>query len=544
MFSPFADAYPSPRQICETDTSLLDRLIAARSGQLEYWRTRGIVHAFRDEFTDAIKDFTYGVNQSRTIRKARRDVESESPNDLSKATKKGKIRWRSTAPPFPGEEGDNANGLDSPIFPVEAAGASTFLSTYREYHQSSFPDAPEPLELQFLFQRGVTHLMHACSCIEQAILRTEAVPTPPPEGPDIRLSRLDFLSPKYGGVEIGNPAGPLGPHDGKKSLAYQAVLNDSDLRNSVYVMLRKAIRDLERYLSHFDSIVSPEVFTRLPAQEISANISQDHKGKQKAAVKHNGNNTADVPARTWEDLTLEERVDFAYFMIESLRPSTTSGLGSPLPERLTYLASSFPVTYTSYHPLLVESHFSVLICYLLLGEMQTVCNRFVQTAIAMDGFDGHPVFLPSRSMAQADFGEVLERLVRGWRCGLLPPSASWRVASARGSSEPCREIGFGEPSSSTAQSLRGGRTESNDIVDTSHASDFESLVALRMLMAPVWRRQREKRGPRAATPTSATTPSGGIPIIALHGPRVDVMLAWLGAVHLPKLEAAAAKGPP
>src|SRR5258708_4224790 len=430
-----------------------------------------MVHTFRGEFSDAIKDFTYGLKERRGMRKARHDAEDESSKDLSKITGKGKTRWRSTVSPSPGEEADNASASDNPIFPVDGASgvASTFSSTPREHYPSSLPDAPEPLELQFLFQRGVTHLMHACSCIERSTLEIEVLPTAPAEGRDIYLARLDYLLPKYGGVEISNPAGPLGPHDGKKSLAYQAMLNDSSFRDSVYTMLRKAIRDLERYLSHFDSIISPEVLTKAAAFETSdRSISQD-KGKQKAAMKHGGHDTKGVPTRGWEDLTLEEQVDFAYFMIESLRPSTTSGLGSPLPERLTYLASSFPVTYTSYHPLLVESHFSVLICYLLLGEMQTVCHRFIQTAIAMDGFDGHPIFLPSRSMAQADFGEVLERLVGGWRGGLLPPSASWRAAGSRGSSEPRREIGVCEPSSSTVQSLRCDGTESNDMAGNTHA---------------------------------------------------------------------------
>ncbi|KAF8336559.1 uncharacterized protein EI90DRAFT_3152679 [Cantharellus anzutake] len=543
----------SPRQLCDTDTRLLDHLIEVKPEQLEYWRTRGIVHTFRDEFPEAIKDFTHGLSHCRAIRKARQGTDHGSPNgsDLPNMAKKGKDASRSTAP-FAGEEADIATLLGSPVFPIDATSGFTspFSKTHREYHPSSLPDAPDPLELQFLFQRGIAQLMNACSSIEQGVFRIEMLPIPPPEGPDIRLSRLDFLSlsPKYGGVELGNPAGPLGLHDGSKSLAYQAVLSEVNFRESIYVMLRKAIRDLDRFLSHFDTIVSPEALTKM---ENFGNAEQcmprNSKGKQKVAMKQNGI-ACTVPTRSWEDLTLEERVDFAYFMIESLRSSTTSGLPTPLPERLTYLASSFPVTYTSYHPLLVESHFAVLICYLMLGEIQTACHRFVQTAIAMDGFDGHPVFLPSRSMAQADFSEVLERLVGGWRCGLLPPSASWRATGVRAPCQAHRPVGVGEPSSSTGQRTPSSSYHPDDkgeLDKNGNASDpldFESLVALRMLMAPVWRRQREKRGRAAAQNPSVM--NGGMPVIALHGPRVDVILAWLGAVHLPKFEAAAVKGPP
>ena len=70
-----------------------------------------------------------------------------------------------------------------------------------------------------------------------------------------------------------------------------------------------------------------------------------------------------------------------------------------------------------FHPVMVESHFSTLICLLLLGEFQNLVNAFDRSANLVAGLEGYPVFLPPRSMAQAEFLEVLDRLAGGWRYG-------------------------------------------------------------------------------------------------------------------------------
>ncbi len=60
------------RQLAEsTSTQLLDELIAGNPSRLEFYRTRGIVHCFRDEYALAAKDFTYAIKEARVLRKAR-----------------------------------------------------------------------------------------------------------------------------------------------------------------------------------------------------------------------------------------------------------------------------------------------------------------------------------------------------------------------------------------------------------------------------------------------------------------------------------------
>jgi hypothetical protein len=75
--------------------------------------------------------------------------------------------------------------------------------------------------------------------------------------------------------------------------------------------------------------------------------------------------------------------------------------------------------FTAFHPLLVESHYSVLLCLLMLGDFASLLRAFVVAATIVDGLEGYPIFLPAHSMAQVEFIETLEG---GWRIGTQPHS--------------------------------------------------------------------------------------------------------------------------
>jgi hypothetical protein len=66
-------------------------------------------------------------------------------------------------------------------------------------------------------------------------------------------------------------------------------------------------------------------------------------------------------------------------------------------------------TFTTYHPLLVESHYCILLCHLLLGDIAAASEAYLRTTHLVDGVEGYPVFLPARSMAQAEFLESVFR---------------------------------------------------------------------------------------------------------------------------------------
>ena len=356
------------RQLAEsTTTQVLDELIAVNPHRLELYRTRGIVSTFRDEYILATRDFTHALKEARAVRKSRtlhrHNIISPQGNGKNSKKKKGDTRKKTNGQAPPNGTSASADGHpngteDEPLL----------------LHPSVLPDAPDPLEHQLLFLRGAAYLQHAVFLIEQAILKLEGIrKVPSTDGTELRLCYIE--NGRYGGVEIGNLDGPLGQREGAKAQAYRQVLAENGFRAQIYSLLKKSIRDHERFLAHFDTLETA------PAEPPSE----------------------DLAART----------AYAFLLTEALRPGSHSA-PPPLPDT--------PPMFSTYHPLLVEAHFSILLCLLMLGDFAPLLATFVRTASLVDGLEGYPVFLPPRSMAQAEFVEVLERLAGGWRAGVQPHS--------------------------------------------------------------------------------------------------------------------------
>ena len=524
------------RQLAEfTTTQVLDDLIAAHPQRLEFYRTRGFVHCFRDEYQQAIKDFTFALKEARAVRKVRlaHKINGSQAESRSKGgkKKKGSNKSNGQAPPSGTSVAENT---------VEGQDGEAHL-----IHPSISPDAPEPIEPQLLFLRGAAYLQQAVFLIENTILSLENIrKVPSVDGAELRLCYIE--NGKYGGVEIGHPDGPLGKRDGEKVLAYRRAFADESFREHIAILVKRSMRDHEKFLSHFDT------FERTDDQ-----VHDD----------------------------IATRAERAFALSESIRPGNHASAAS---------AQELPAMFTTYHPLLVESHFSVLLCQLMLGDFPTLLSTFARTALLIDGLEGYPVFLPPRSMAQAEFIETLERLAGGWRNGIQPHSlshshhrahpksralqiqalpsppisvrdttttptpsptesdvpvpstssilspASLGPASAQGSSSNsagCCIVYPITPSTSTGTIPSSGRE-----TPSSHSSRVDLFVALdciRILLAPVAKRQRERAEKATAVSKSGSDGTKKNPLtinIPLHGPRVEIILAWLGAVHLVELD--------
>ncbi|KAJ6531874.1 hypothetical protein B0H19DRAFT_1189033 [Mycena capillaripes] len=611
----FHEKIPS-RQLAEsTTTQVLDELIQSQPQKLEYYRTRGIVHCFRDEYSFATKDFTYALKEARAVRKAKvahhHNYSAPSQNGKHGSTgggKGGKKRKGSGS----GKQTKFGEGVGEDAG-EEAGDPDTDEAGGFVPHPSVLPDAPTPLEPQLLFLRGAAYLQHAVHLIESTVLKLEGVhkysaySTTASDGygagnggnanganannGELRLSYLE--GGLYGGVEVGNPDGPLGRATGKKARAYRAAFGIAEngeaiagngeqekTREQIAGLVKKSMRDHERFLAHFDSLDAGPRF---------------------------------APGGGDEAWNLAQKVEYAFLLTESIRPGsqasppphphTPSSSGGPLTNYSSQaLAGPLempppPTTFTTYHPLLVEAHFSILLCQLMLGDFTTLLTTFVRTAGIVDGLEGYPVFLPPRSMAQAELIEVLERLAGGWRTGVGNYTVEGEsVTSGRGkekakeflaiegpiSSEPdaieerrhhlsnvgsssssASTMGQGSSSSSAASgssstSLRTDSTLSNAehngtstssststspsqtraATPTAPSPHAQALNSARILLAPVFARQRARENEKKKNGKSGTKKPMSINI-PLHGPRVDVILAWLGAVQIPALDAAA-----
>lgn len=519
----------SPRQLAEhTTTQTLDKLIDEQPTRLHYFRTRGTVHCFRDEYALAIKDFTHVFKESKALRKARN---SHHLDETRRPKTKGKQhraehKTNGQAPP-------SGTSVPEDASPVNGGNP-------QQLHSSVGPDAPEPLEPQVLFLRAAAYLQNAVFLIEEAVLEVEGVKrVPAQDALELRHSLLE--KGKYGGVSWNGSDGPLGPKAGAKMQAYRKLLASLPSRDIIAGLLKKSIRDHEKFMTYFDTVDGT-----LPTFE--GNVAQ--------------------------------RIEAAFLLAESLRPGSQSS-PPPLPEN--------PGIFTTYHPLLVESHFSVLICQLLLGDFVSVLPAYQRAASLVDGLEGYPVFLPARSMAQAEFMEILERIASTWAPGTLPHSLAvpktLRIEAAPVTPSPISSI-----TESQFESLNSTRTTS-PITEYDALSDFSSerskssfalsrlsskvsdtvqlksngrrhstddsellergfpghgshgnrvnLDCLRILLAPVVNRQRVRKGETGKTSNgkgaanNQKTLSVNIP---LHGPRVDLALAYIAAVHLPELD--------
>lgn len=554
-----------------------------------------------------MKDFTQALKESRALRKSRSVHSSfRAPAESRQKGKRKKAKVNGQAPP---------NGTSAVV--DTADGEQVIM------HPSTLPDAPDPIEPQLLFHRGAAYLAHAIHLIEESVYRLEGVKKAPPN--DITEMRLCYIeNGKYGGTEVNNLDGPLGKSDGVKAKAYAEVLADPRFREIVVGLVKKSKRDHERFLTHFDTLGAPD--------EVSFDLERD--GGLEAPV---------------------ETIKNAFNILGMLRTlgssnsntSSSNRAPSPPPSSLP-----LPLPLTTYHPLLVESHFSILIAQLLLGDFPSILPTFVRTAHLVVGLEGYPVFLPPRSMAQAEWTETLERLAGGWRAGRMPEvreqdlvvsgDMQMRVQEAFGAvtstglsrdNERFAEViggnmTEGSPSSSApplspvsvaddlmyslasssagpstsasasasiapsstptthsthtpSQSGRVSPASDDELTpttgpdpasrpeteaDTSRSDLVTSLQSLRVLLAPVVDKQRQKENALsgALVPTSAKGKSGKAVVsakekervgdtsyaprpskpsinIPLHGPRVEIILAWLAAVYLPDLESVAAR---
>src|SRR5258708_11420882 len=229
------------RQLAEsTTTGVLDELIRAYPQRLELYRTRGIVRTFLDEYSAAVKDTQSPFLPSQwESRSTHAPQGNKGKGDRRKRDVKSLMDKRLPTERATRMEGDTSESETPPV------------------HPSVLPGAPEPIEPQLLFLRAAAYLQNAIFLIEERILKLEGIRRRI-SGEGAAELRLCYMQHGcYGGVEIGNPAGPLGKSDGSKLQVYQGVLADDAFREHIGELLKKSIPDHERFLAHFDALGTP-----------------------------------------------------------------------------------------------------------------------------------------------------------------------------------------------------------------------------------------------------------------------------------------------
>lgn len=356
-----------------TDTTLLDQLILSNPHRLEYYRTRGIVHGFKQDYPAAIRNFTQALVQAKATRKAKaHHAEVAAGTRTRKKGKGGKSKGKGKE-----EHGAATNGGGG------GADSSSASTPAREEATSIGKEPGDDLERQMLFHRGMAHFHYACKLLEDAALDIEGVEKPSGglsnEGGELTLRNVGI-------VLKDEVAGLYGCASPKKQERYRTELGDPALREKVTTLLRKSLRDQERFLSYFAVWEAP-----------AGSVLEEEKRYQN-------------PRSTDKPLTFRGRRLIHHRALSNRtrhsdprRPEVANGDVKPEPALLT-----------TYHPLIVEAHFSVLLTHLLLGDFSALVTAHARTVRLMDYLEGYPVFLPARSLNQSEYAEVLERLAVTW----------------------------------------------------------------------------------------------------------------------------------
>lgn len=291
----------------------------------------------------AIRNFTQALSQAKAARKAKQYHSGASGGEpLNKSSKKKG-----------GKGSSKSNGKDKgPAEPTPPTSASV---PARDEATSIGKEPGDDLERQMLFHRGMAQFHYACTLLENAVLDIEEVERPQGglsnEGGELTLRNV--------GINLKDEdAGLYGCASTKKQEKYRAVLGDPEFKEKVTTLLRKSIRDQERFLSYFSIWEAPP-----------GSILEDEK-------RYHNPRSTDKPLtfrgrRLIHHRSLSGRTRHA----DPRRTDQADGSGNPPPGEAALL--------TTYHPLLIEAHFSVLLNHLLLGDWASLVGQHYKIARLM-----------------------------------------------------------------------------------------------------------------------------------------------------------------
>lgn len=357
----FHEKIPS-RQLAEcTSLDPLDDVIASRPTEAEPLRTRATVRIFKEDYEGAAMDLTAALQVHRFNQPSHRASRPQSQSQELQSIGDG-------------QQQRNVRREDIIL---------------REEEQ------PSSFEQQVLFQRGGVYLTIACKHVPAALLD---VP-----------QHVEPRTPEDG---QGPPTPPPEPSEEALREAHKKVLESRKLVKSYG---RKALRDYNAYLSHFE--YSPDVPTEV-AEDFAKRVNHAVHGLR-IPRQHQHTPRPDLQTRTSNGSSQRNTPHSTYALSDLFAASPPADL-PPYPRTDLVPATRGPRPTPpqpdatgealTYHPLLTDALHSLLLCHCLVQtsskELQRHANMVARLARLADGY---PVFQASRSPARADWVEVLRR---------------------------------------------------------------------------------------------------------------------------------------
>ncbi|BGP14340.1 hypothetical protein JCM10213v2_002287 [Rhodosporidiobolus nylandii] len=389
----FSEKIPSRALSPASDLEVLDWLLACDPSCLAYYRSKGVLlSTFKQDYPGAIRTLTQGLAQAKAAREAAAAAPLFSSKPLRSKKSGGKKRDESPA------SGREDSRTSSPARNGSNGGAAA-----AEDLPSLGKVAGDDLERALLFHRGMAHFHHARQQIEDAVLTLEGVKLPPnrrnDEGGAWTLRNL--------GLHVPNDAdGLYGSRLPAMQEKYRAVLSEAQLLDRVHSSLRRAIRDLERFLAHFPVYEAPD---GSPLEELP---------------RLSGHSGLDPPRPS----ALEEPLTFLGRRLvhhRALSPRTFArDPRRPPPEKPQR------ALLTAFHPFLLEAHCTRLLALLLLGDFTQAAKGHAMVVRLAEQLEGYPLFSSPRVGTQAEYAELVERLWKTWAAKRAPAPSPPSLSAA------------------------------------------------------------------------------------------------------------------
>ncbi|KAJ3093954.1 hypothetical protein HDU97_008784, partial [Phlyctochytrium planicorne] len=366
----FHEKIPSRMLAESTTTAVIDRLIENQPGVPAYYRTRAMIHGFREDYPLALKDFKTAISMVKR----------------------------------------------------------------RQQHVGNADDSC--CENQLVFLRGACYHQYALSLMEKAIQtvnKKHSYNSNKPASGKGKRNEIPFAAIDY------NP---------EFSAEYMAALDKSS--GQVVQLIRKSVRDYCTFLAAYPeamppfphppstdtpvsgsppltpvkanpelqmqiaSIVSlPDFVKLLPARTHGytlPSLQNDEPPSNSNVMSSNAAAIANSAAVNSASANSNAVVNVTAITAQNgVMAEQHTGKHNCCPGCLRDLPNVADKAST-YHPLLVEAWFVIGINYLLLGEWQTAVLWHERIVQMQNLIEGYPVFLPARSMGQADYIEILRKL--------------------------------------------------------------------------------------------------------------------------------------
>ncbi|KAI8905302.1 hypothetical protein DFJ77DRAFT_215429 [Powellomyces hirtus] len=204
-------------------------------------------------------------------------------------------------------------------------------------------------------------------------------------------------------------------------------------------------------------------------------------------------------------------------------------------------------TLGTYHPLLLEAWFSIGVNYMLTRDWRTTAQWHDRIPYLQDQVEGYPVFLPARSMSQADYIEILTLLRKAARertggsgaaTGGGTQQQGQKQTNGQQQQQQQRQNGTSDATATTTPALH----QQQQLVNTNNnytSCDCRAHALSSSSSSPTTSKQQPQHRPEAGT--THTTPNSTLKQYPLHTKRAQTVSMWLQAMAMADREAVATK---